>query len=58
MFFILRKLPKMPFLAVYRSVRATTQTNGVLMLGSCLLCEIFRNYCSSVFSIDLIILKA
>ena len=33
MFFILPKLQKMPFLAVYRSVRATTQTNGVLMLG-------------------------
>ena len=27
----------MPFLAVYRSVRATTQTNYVLMLGSMIL---------------------
>lgn len=36
MFFILLKLQKMPFLAVYRSVRLTTQTNGGLMLRSCL----------------------
>ena len=34
--FILPKLQKMPFLAVYRSVRPTTHTNGVLMLRSCL----------------------
>ena len=32
----------MPFLAVYCSVQPTTQTNGVLMLDSCLLWEIFR----------------
>ena len=47
MFFILPKLQKMPFLAVYRSVRATTQTNCILMLGSCLLWEIFRMIASS-----------
>ena len=36
------KLQKMPFLAVYRSVRPTTQTNCILMLRSCRMREIFR----------------
>ena len=37
----------MPFLAVYCSVRPTTQKNGILMLGSCLLREIFRMIANS-----------
>ena len=44
---IVPKLQIMPFLAVYCSVRATTQTNCILMLSSCLLWEIFRMIASS-----------
>lgn len=40
--FYFAKTEKMPFLSVYCSVRATIQTNCNLMLGSCLLWEIFR----------------
>ena len=34
--FYASEVTNMPFLAVYCSVRPTTQTNGVLMLRSCL----------------------
>ena len=50
MFLFYQYCKKMPFLAVYCSVRLTTQTNGILMLGSCLLWEIFRMTPSSFWA--------